>query len=102
MEWFLIAIAVVLLIHVLIAAFLWRGFRSGNGDTDQSMAVGVLIRFVIVPLALVVIILLTVLWVPEPEDTVGWIIVVALLAYMVYLSLSAIYFGLRLVRDQRR
>lgn len=99
MEWFLIAVAAVLLIHVFVAALLWRGMRRETGGSSRSMGLSILIRFVIVPLALVIIVVLTALWVPEPEDVVEWTIIVALVAYLVYLSLSAIYFGLRLMRE---
>lgn len=104
MDWFLVAIAVVLLVHVFLAVLLWRGIRYGSSDEEsQLMARSVFLRFVLVPLILIVILVATALLVPdEPEQIVGWILVTALIAYFVYLSLSVIYFGLRLMREQRR
>lgn len=102
MEWFLIIVAALLIIHALIAAYLWRGTSRMGEGTGPSMARGILIRFVIVPVALAVALVLMALWAPHPRDVAPWIIVAVLLAYVVYLSLSAIYFGVRLMREQQR
>lgn len=98
-DWFLLIIAAVLLLHVIVAALLWKAGRSTCGAEDRSLMRGVLIRFIVVPTALIAALVLTALWVPQPEDAVAWVLVAALVAYLVYLTLSAIYFGLRLVQE---
>lgn len=99
MKLFLVAIFVLLVLHLLIALYVWRKSR---GQPGRNMALGVMIRFLIVPVVIVVALVVAALWVPEPEETIDWMLIAALVAYLAYLAISAVVFGVRVIRERSR